>query len=311
MAGRGDRLAGHPHRLEKAARHAVRLLGRGLVPVVLAAVVRGQVVLPHLAEVVHVRGGDQRVGARCVEAHLVAHLPRQTRHLRRVAAEVGPGALDQADEHVQELEKFGARADARLVRPGRRLGKLLLAQHSLATATLRLGAHVRQRDRVVAHDVAVVDVEHRLQLRVRLPVEQGEGVDVAAVCLRHERAHGRGTREDGLHLARARRDLRLSERFDVVGIRGHDRQRVRLGVEDDRANADLLGESLRDHLDQRAADVGLGQLLRRDEIHLVLRREGLEEVRLRHQPESENRLLDAVAGACHVRMHGLGLLRLE
>ena len=150
----------------------------------------------------------------------------------RVPAQVGPRTFEQAHEHVQELEIFRRAAAAGRDCRASGLGDLLFAEDALATASLGLRARHRERHRVVAHEVPLVHVEHRLKLRVSLPVEQGEGVDVASVGLAHEGSDGRGSREHCLYFACAGRELCFSKRFDVFGIGGHDGQCVRASIED-------------------------------------------------------------------------------
>ncbi len=123
-----------------------------------------------------------------------------------------------------------------------------------------------------------------MHLRVRLTVEEREGVDVAEVRLRDQRPDRRRARVHALDLARAGRELRLAQRLDVFRVRRRHAQRETLGVEQERTHAELLGEALRDHVDHGPREVGLRQLLRRDEVNLVVRRQRLEQLGLAYEP---------------------------
>ena len=144
-----------------------------------------------------------------------------------------------------------------------------------------------------------------------LPVEEREGVDVAEIGFADERLDGRRPREHRLDLASAGGDLHFLERLEVVGVGRDDGEDVGLGVEDDGADTDLLGEPLRHHVEHGARDLGLRELLRGREVDLVLRREDLQEVGLGGEAERDHDFFDALTGPLHVRDHRLDLVGLE
>ncbi len=281
--------------------------------------------LTHLAEVVDEGRDDEHRRARALEPELLSQPSHQSRDLRRMPAQVDARALEQADENVEQLDERGV-ADllaSPAIRGGRRRlplarrrrrGSGRLAGRGRYQGRLALALDTRRRRGrrrpVVERDVMAA-VHAHVHLRVRLPVEEREGVDVALIGLGDQRPHRGGTREHPFDLARAGRELRLAQRLGVFGICRRDAERKCLGVEHDRADAELLGEALRDHVDDGPRDVGLRKLLGRDEVDLVVRCERLEQLGLADEPHLQDHLFDAIPGSRRARHHRLDRVRPE
>jgi hypothetical protein len=161
------------------------------------------------------------------------------------------------------------------------------------------------------HDVAPVPGERLVEERPRLLVEHRERSRIARVHLGNQRSNRRRTREYRLGLARAGRELGLAQEIGVVRVGRHDRQSVGLCVEDDRADAHLFGEALRDHMNESRRHLGLRQLLGRYKKDSVVCGERLEHVRLGDKPEIEDDFLDALAHTARVAQHRIDLIGLE
>ncbi len=173
----------------------------------------------------------------------------------------------------------------------------------------------RRRPRHGAH-VSAVDDEiptliQRPELHVGLPLEHGKGACIAPVHLGNERLDRSGASQHRSHLARSRRQLYLVERLEVRWVGRYDAQCVGFGVEGHRTHTDLLREALRNHRDEGARYIGLRELLRRDEMRLVMCGQRLEHLGLGHQSKLENGLLDALTGPLQTSGDPVELIGLE
>ena len=100
------------------------------------------------------------------------------------------------------------------------------------------------------------------------------------MVLADRRGDGGRPCDERLHVTSAGDELHLPEHLRVVGIGRDDAEHARLAIEEDREDAQRLGDTTRDHLDGRARDVGLRELLRGDEVCAVDARQRLEEIAL-------------------------------
>jgi hypothetical protein len=168
----------------------------------------------------------------------------------------------------------------------------------------------RQHHALIADQVALEHVEHRRELRVRVAIQDGKCVNVAVVRLADGGLDGARTPHERAHFFHAGGELHVVQGGRVVGIGRDHAERRRLSVVQHREHGVALGQLLRHLVERDAIDVGLGQLLGRNEARLVQGRQVFEQRRFIESLELEDDLLHALARArdqvqrCLLRFRG-------
>jgi len=130
-------------------------------------------------------------------------------------------------------------------------------------------------------------------------VQDRERVDVTVVRLADRGFHGARAADERANFLHTRRQLHVVQRGRVVRIGRDDAERPGRRVVQDWEHGVALGQLLRHLVERDAIDVGLGQLLGRDEARLVQRRQVLEQRRFIERLQLEDDLLDALARPRH------------
>jgi hypothetical protein len=306
LHGLGD-LERELHGLEQAHGAFVLFLGLRAVAFVLGDVERGQVVGAHLAQVVQVSGADVGAFGAFGQTDALGDLLGQTRDGGGVPAQIGPGIFDQRDQDVERLlERLVAHATTAAGAAGLAGLEVLVAEDALA---LRGFLGHRKHHAFVADQVTLEHVEHRRKLRVRVAIQNREGVDIAVVRLADGGLDGARAADESAHLFDARGELNIVQRRRVVRIGRDDAERRSLRVVQNRKHGIALGQLLRHLVERDAIDVCLGQLLGRNEARLVQGRQVLEQRRFVQRLELEDDLLDAIARPGHQVQRSLLRLR--